>query len=52
MRTIDTELCAYIADYIQEELFRGCGTLEIDKYMIAMAIDAYQGGANIKEDEE
>lgn len=52
MKTIDTDLCSYIADYIQEELFRGCGTLEIDKYMIAMAIDAYQNGANIKGDDE
>jgi hypothetical protein len=44
---IDTKLCAYIADYIQEELTRGIGIMEIDKYLVFMAIDAYQGGAAI-----
>jgi hypothetical protein len=49
---IDTKLCAYIADYIQEEISRGVGLCEIDKYMIAMAIDAYQGGADIGGDND
>lgn len=49
---IDTALCAYIADYIQEELNRGCGVLDIDKYLISMAVEAYQGGAAIGEDNE
>jgi hypothetical protein len=37
------QLAAYIADYINEELARG--NTDIDKYMIADAIDAYEGGA-------
>jgi hypothetical protein len=49
---IDTKLCAYIAAYIQEEFSRGCTAIDIDKYLIAMAIDAYQGGADIGGDNE
>jgi hypothetical protein len=49
---IDSKLCAYIADYIQEELTRGIGIVEIDKYMIFMAIEAYQGGAAIGANDE
>jgi len=40
---IRMKLAQYIADYINEELARG--NTDIDKYMIADAIDAYEGGA-------
>jgi hypothetical protein len=52
MNTIDTKLCAYIAAYIQEEFARGCTAIDIDKYLIAMAIDAYNGGAAIGDDDD
>jgi hypothetical protein len=51
--TIDLKMCSYIADYIQEEFSRGAGVLDIDKYLISMAIEAYLGGAAIgKGDDE
>lgn len=37
-------LAAYVADYIMEEQARG--NVEIDKYMVRDAIDAYFGGAD------
>lgn len=49
---IDTKLCSYIADYIQEEFSRGCTAIDIDKYLIAMAIDAYNNGAAIGVDDD
>ena len=39
------ELCEYIAAYIQEELSRGKTIADIDKWMIADAIEAFEGGA-------
>ncbi len=50
--TIDLKMCSYIAEYIQEEFSRGAGVLDIDKYLISMAIEAYQGGAAIGEEDE
>lgn len=35
-------LASYIADYVMEEQSRG--NLEVDKWMIADALDAYEGG--------
>lgn len=52
MNNLDLKLCAYIADYIQEEFDRGCNKSDIDKYLISMAIEAYQGGAAIGEEDE
>jgi len=49
---IDLKMCSYIADYIQEEFSRGAGVLDIDKYLISTAIEAYQGGAAIGEEDE
>lgn len=40
-----TTLPQYIAAYIQEELSRGKTPADIDKWMIADAIKAYEGGA-------
>lgn len=37
------ELAAYIADYVVEEMDRG--NLEVNKWMISQAMDAYEGGA-------
>lgn len=37
-----TELMAYLADYINEELARGA---PIDKYTIAEAVLSFEGGA-------
>ena len=37
------ELAAYIADYVMEEQARG--NTDIDKWMVADAIEAYLGGA-------
>jgi hypothetical protein len=39
------DLAAYIAAYIQEELARGKTAEDIDRQMIADAIEAYEGGA-------
>jgi hypothetical protein len=39
------DLPAYIAAYIQEELARGKTTEDIDRQMVADAIEAYEGGA-------
>lgn len=36
-------LAAYVADYIMEEMTRG--NIEVDKWMVRDAIDAYYGGA-------
>jgi hypothetical protein len=38
-------LAAYIADYIQEELGRGVSPNDIGTWLIADALDAYDGGA-------
>jgi hypothetical protein len=38
-------LAQYIAEYIQEELYRGAIPSEIDSHLIQQAIDAYEGGA-------
>ena len=51
-KMIDLKMCAYIADYIQEELNRGCGVLDIDKYMISMAIEDYHEGKAIGEEDD
>jgi hypothetical protein len=40
---IRMKLAQYIADYVMEEQARGNTT--VDKWMIADAIDAYEGGA-------
>jgi len=40
-------LAQYIAEYIQEELYRGAIPSEIDAHLIQQAIDAYNGGAAI-----
>jgi len=37
-------LAAYVADYIMEEQARG--NVEIDRYMVRDAFDAYFGGAD------
>ena len=37
------ELAAYIADYIAEEFERG--NVEVDKWMVLDAINAFMGGA-------
>ena len=37
-------LAAYVADYVMEEMTRG--NVEVDKWMIRDAIDAYYGGAH------
>ena len=37
-------LAAYVADYIMEEQARG--NVEIDRYMVRDAMDAYFGGAS------
>lgn len=42
MRSSNLSLCAYIADYINEEIERGN---EIDTQTIVDAIEAYLGGA-------
>jgi hypothetical protein len=39
------DLAAYIAAYIQEELARSKTVKDIDRQMIADAIEAYEGGA-------
>lgn len=36
-------LAAYIADYIAEEAVRG--NVEVDKWMVCDALEAYEGGA-------
>ena len=38
-------LSSYIADYIQEEFYRGKQKSDVDRQMILDAIDAYDGGA-------
>ena len=37
------ELAKYVADYVMEEQVRG--NLEVDRWMIADAFDAFLGGA-------
>lgn len=39
------ELAKYIADYIQEEFYRGRAKEDIDYQLISDAIEAYEGGA-------
>lgn len=39
------ELARYIAAYIQEELDRGLSPDEIDSFLIANAMEAFEGGA-------
>lgn len=39
------KLAQYIAAYIQEELDRGVSPRDIGAWLIADALDAYQGGA-------
>jgi hypothetical protein len=51
-KMIDLKLCAYISDYIQEEFSRGVSKSEIDKYLISMAIEAYNNGEIIGENNE
>ena len=38
-------LAQYIAEYVQEEMYRGAIPSEIDSHLIQQAIDAYEGGA-------
>ncbi len=38
-------LAQYVAEYIQEELYRGVIPSDIDSHLIQQAIDAYEGGA-------
>jgi hypothetical protein len=38
-------LAMYIAEYIQEELDRGMHPNDLNAYVVAMAIDAFEGGA-------
>ena len=45
---MDSKMCNYIADYINEELARG--TI-IDMYTIRDAIECYEGDAWIMEEE-
>ena len=45
---VTTELLAYIADYVNEELDRGA---TIDKYTITDAVLAFEGGAGDSEEE-
>jgi hypothetical protein len=46
---LDMLLCAYLSEYINEELHRGA---IIDKYTISDAIDAFYGGASIESTNE
>ena len=46
---LSMQLCAYLADYINEELHRGA---TIDKYSVSDAIDAFYGGASIESTNE
>lgn len=41
--TLKLELAVYVAAYVMEEQARG--NLEVDKWMISDAFDAYLGGA-------
>lgn len=52
MSTTDkVRLAIYIAEYIQEELDRGVQPNDIGAWLIADAIEAYEGGAaDIKEE--
>ena len=52
MKTINLSLCAYIAEYIHEEITRGTPLGEIDKYTISQAIEAFEGGASIGADND
>ena len=38
-------LAQYIAEYVQEEMYREAIPNEIDSHFIQQAIDAYEGGA-------
>lgn len=46
---LNMALCAYLSDYINEELNRGA---TIDKYTVSDAIDAFYGGASIESTNE
>lgn len=45
MKNEQLKLAQYIAAYIQEELERGVSPNDIGTWLIADAIDAYEGGA-------
>ena len=46
---LNMELCAYLSDYINEEISRGAA---IDKYTVSDAIDAFYSGASIESTNE
>ena len=46
---LNMALCAYLSDYINEELSRGA---TIDKYTVSDAIDAFYAGASIESTNE
>lgn len=52
MEKINLSLCNYIAQYVHEEVTRGTPLIEIDKYTIFQAIESFENGTLIGENNE
>ena len=46
---LNMQLCAYLSDYINEEIDQGA---VIDKYTVSDAIDAFYAGASVQSTNE